>query len=366
MSKNPAKAASLKTDFNEIQENPSVSSHGMALYSPYIHIRDANWLKAALLYWEGIRRIVPDPPYNLLDDSRIALAVQEGLVKRTSPEPYRAGAADRFRRQMLPMAQNKSKGAEQLWRLVREVPRTDLFEVHPEKIDPGLRDWMSFEKLAEQADVEFIMAPEVATTYMTCLTAEMSQKIGAPPVTDQKASEQIGQFVLFGQTAAEAAVPKESLQVLQLQLPFPTPQSLNHVTMEYILKFREDFSSERRALRNTLEKALKNAPTIEDTNQLNDLLRDLERQIAESLTEQRKKLKETAVINGALSLTVPTGIAGALKALAALPLEPFSLGIGCGALLTAAWWGKYQQDKQKVVSVCPYHYFLTLEKNFPQ
>jgi hypothetical protein len=31
----------------------------IALYYPYIHIRDDNWLKAAALYWPRIARLAP-------------------------------------------------------------------------------------------------------------------------------------------------------------------------------------------------------------------------------------------------------------------------------------------------------------------
>lgn len=30
-----------------------------ALYFPYVHIRDDEWLKAAALYWPSVRRLVP-------------------------------------------------------------------------------------------------------------------------------------------------------------------------------------------------------------------------------------------------------------------------------------------------------------------
>jgi hypothetical protein len=35
-------------------------SIGTALYYPYIHLRDVNDIKSALLYWDRVRRIVPD------------------------------------------------------------------------------------------------------------------------------------------------------------------------------------------------------------------------------------------------------------------------------------------------------------------
>ncbi len=32
---------------------------GKAFYYPYIEIQDINWLKQALLYWDGLRRMLP-------------------------------------------------------------------------------------------------------------------------------------------------------------------------------------------------------------------------------------------------------------------------------------------------------------------
>jgi hypothetical protein len=32
---------------------------GTTLYYPFIHPRDANHLKAAMVYWDRVRRIVP-------------------------------------------------------------------------------------------------------------------------------------------------------------------------------------------------------------------------------------------------------------------------------------------------------------------
>ena len=33
---------------------------GSALYYPYIHIRSLDHIKASLIYWDRVRRIVPD------------------------------------------------------------------------------------------------------------------------------------------------------------------------------------------------------------------------------------------------------------------------------------------------------------------
>jgi hypothetical protein len=34
--------------------------YGFALYYPYIHFHDVNWIKTAVLYYDGLKRIVPE------------------------------------------------------------------------------------------------------------------------------------------------------------------------------------------------------------------------------------------------------------------------------------------------------------------
>jgi hypothetical protein len=42
-----------------------------ALYYPYIHFRDVNWLKATLLCFPQVRRMVP-PEFSLNDSPEVA------------------------------------------------------------------------------------------------------------------------------------------------------------------------------------------------------------------------------------------------------------------------------------------------------
>ena len=72
---------------NTIQE----SSFGKALYYPYIQIQDSNWLKLSLLYFDGIRRIIPSY-ISPQDSPAIRRVVDEGLLEATTPEAYRDAA----------------------------------------------------------------------------------------------------------------------------------------------------------------------------------------------------------------------------------------------------------------------------------
>lgn len=76
---------------------------GVALYYPYIHVRNEHWLKMALLYWDSIRRIVPrnfKPEHDEKYGS--TQAVKEGLIQSTPPDAYVKAAAERFRTTILP------------------------------------------------------------------------------------------------------------------------------------------------------------------------------------------------------------------------------------------------------------------------
>src|SRR6185503_1501474 len=68
-----------------------------ALYYPHIQFRSLGWIKAALLYWEGVKRIVPeglDPK----DPPEVLELLAEGLIENVAPsEALRAQAARRFR-----------------------------------------------------------------------------------------------------------------------------------------------------------------------------------------------------------------------------------------------------------------------------
>ena len=64
-------------------------SSGVSLYYPYIHISEEGWLKRSLLYWDRVRRIVPDG-FEPSDDRDCYDAKQAELLVATWPTPYLA------------------------------------------------------------------------------------------------------------------------------------------------------------------------------------------------------------------------------------------------------------------------------------
>lgn len=131
----------------------ALSSSPFALYYPHTEIRDQNWLKAALLYWDGgVRRIVPEgyaPP----DAPAVLEASNDELVKNVSPADYLNEATVLFDERLDAMLHETSAEASAPHGEYVDV-RSDAYEpdtssaasaltldaMHWEKMSPALRD----------------------------------------------------------------------------------------------------------------------------------------------------------------------------------------------------------------------------------
>ena len=58
----------------------------IALFYPYIHFQDDNWLKASALYWDKMGRIVPYSYETVRDSDTVkALANELGYIENFNP-----------------------------------------------------------------------------------------------------------------------------------------------------------------------------------------------------------------------------------------------------------------------------------------
>lgn len=354
----------------------ATAEHGGALYYPHVHVRDATWLKQALLYWDFVRRIVPDGPVEDADD--IAPAVSENLLRDTPPYGYVAGAAERFKTKIVAaVAHDRPSERNHIWHALREFlgNQNSMMYLHPDKIDPALREWLLFTRLAEKEDIEFVAKWEVGAAYMLCLATEISSKIGAPVVTDNPLLDECAQYVQFGlypgqsssdwvqQTPAVLGAGR-SLRV-SVRLPLPSRAELAHTDWKEILKFQQRTDTSRRAFRKFADDIAKRLARVDDANALRDLMSDQNKQIAEAIEARTRALDNfrTVALGTALTMSIPTGILGklavaALGAFAAPPIAATGLAV---AGLT--WWGKTRGDAARVAAM-PGHYVFEMNKFF--
>lgn len=81
-------------------------STGRTLYYPFIHPWKTDHLKAALIYWDRVRRIVPDAvtygDYAMDDDDDLKTLADRRLLVATRPEPYEDSASTVFFQHLQP------------------------------------------------------------------------------------------------------------------------------------------------------------------------------------------------------------------------------------------------------------------------
>ncbi len=345
-------------------------SFGKALYFPYIHFQDENWLKHSLLYWDGIKRIVPRsfPPN---DNDGIRRLVNESLIENVDPTsgstPYTQGAAAEF----IPTIKDlKSRRQGHLGRgtniSTQVAQRGDYALVHVEKMDQKvIRALQKSDLIKEQGDW-VSMDADLAGYYLLCLAAHISEKQNAPLLSDSFEMETGGTF--FQHSRIKPRVKPQdndlSFRLARMVLPVPRPENLSGIAMEQIVKFHRQFEAERMQFRTAIEGAAQGAAGLTDPTAIRDFLEEKKKTIATALKDQRKTVEElrVGVVDSLLSVSVPGAVAGTMTG-----FDPISMAIGAGAGLAVSmisWFTKARGEKRKTIRDCDWHYLLRLEEHF--
>lgn len=343
------------------------SSFGKALYYPYIHIQNENWLKLALLYFDGIRRIVPQ--YADLHDSPVVReVVDRGLLEKTFPESYREAAENKFREDFLPLLEQEKTEASMVLEQATQTfskNRVSTSFLHLEKMTHKLCMHLEALGLARKDGDWLEVDSNVAGSYMMCLATVMSSKIQAPLVTDTPEYKGLGEYLSFGQIPKKASEEPHSI-LFQLGIDFPDFQSLEDVPISRILHFHEHHRDERRRFRQTIEAIMKAANESNDPIALEDRLSEQRGEIESALRDHRRTLDELNVrfLGSLLSVSAPTAIATA-AGLAIPPVATVLTGVGVAVSLVK-WWAEVRGSQREAVKKTPWHYLLSVQKFTPK
>lgn len=340
-------------------------SSGVSLYYPYIHISEEGWLKRSLLYWDRVRRIVPDG-FEPNDNSDCYNAKQAELLIATSPTPYLSETAQRFRAKIPALVEEITRRAESFEVDDPEVAARDYDRrIHIEKMETWLRSFLVERELVQIEGKWIVSHPDIADWYMTCLATVMSETIGSPVVTDLRKTNAVGEYFAHANPGSGEEHADRGVAMLRLHIPFPNTEALARVPFSEILDFRENYSDERWNLREAIEELMKDVPTISDENNLRDHLHDKQARLDKALRDQRKAADRfyAKTIPSLLQISAPTGVLALAGRLGAPPLTLTALGAGTVALLALAWWAKFM-DEEAAVKAQPYQYLLSLEERF--
>lgn len=334
---------------------------GTTLYYPYIHPREAGHLKAALMYWDRVRRIVPDSVTHgrrvMDDDADCQLLADSGLLLPTRPQQYEDAAAQRFFAHLEP----KSTAFRVTPGLARQFAAENR-GIHIEKIGWSALGKLQNLGLAHRFGDWVAMRDEVGAFYMFCLASEMSQRMSAPLMTDSSRGAKIGEALLFEPDGKCSS----SETLVELGLSLPSPAELEHVPTRDIVKFSNTRAAERGQFRAAVEGILNVAREIEDPNAIDDYLSQQRVQMRSAVTNLRKCIDEihAGTVGAAARITVP---AGASAAIAILPISKTAAAILAAAGLTVGAISCYAETRGKLRTArtaSPYHYLLSVSRRF--
>lgn len=346
-------------------------SFGKALYFPYIHFRDEEWLKHALLYWDCIKRIVPRS-YQAHDSNDVRMLADAGAIQSVDPlsgkTPYAVGAANEFipvMNSLMEKRGNLHRGAQVTNRVKRNAPEV---LVHVQKMDERVIRLLVTSELADRCGDWFAMDGALAGYYMLCLAAHIGEKQRTPLLSDSYEMETGGTFFQYSRSLVDLNEQRDvdtGFHLAKMVMPIPHPRQLNTVSIRKLLKFRDKYESERMQFRRSIEEIAKSAASLDDPDAVKDFFEEKKKTIENEITGQEKRLDDLGV-DTAFSLTcisVPTVFVAATK----LFTNPVSVAIMAGAGLAYSvvnLYSKRRVKKRKAIRNCDWHYLLTLRRKF--
>jgi hypothetical protein len=342
-----------------------MTSPNTVLYYPGYHMQ-TSWLKAALLYWDGIARIVPNEISEHVDDylRDFQMLADHKAVLNLPPDAYVDEAAKKFDDYLVPLFEWDAETTYDAKHL-KEI-LANYINIHPAKLKPMLqRDLREFSARSRQ-DGYLAVPSHVGGPYMMCLGSVMSDRTGFPLVTDNRDFEAMGEYLSFG--TGQKAVDDEPhyKALLHLGIRLPSPRDLENVSLESLLKFRKKREGERVEMRDAVSKLMEAASKIEDSNSVGDFWEGHSRRVGQALKTYRDTMADIGLMDAGTLLTigVPTGVASAIAAVGGW-INPVVAGILSATALSvcaAGWWGQRRFRRRAASQECPWHYTLLMEK----
>jgi hypothetical protein len=354
----------------------------IGLYYPYIHFRDENWLKLALIYWSRIARIVPEGFSTRDSDSVRRVRGELGAV--IDSPPFSAGeevATDFI--EFVSAHANDLRGKYGIrqsykWKIdehtaARAPEGTDphFGYIYHQKLGYELARLLSQEGLAvwgegrgASLDTRWIgVHPAIAGVYMTAMAEAIAANAGYGLLADDmvghvavgdRSVERLAELLLGEkfQSLPKSFLNPEVIAVIALQTVLP--KDLSAVPISKIIELRKKFPAELADFQDwthTIHKKLtERTGGVRSPAALNEHLTVLEEQeIKPKLEQLRTHLRSLSIetVTGALSVKSPWNIAGTA---AAYFLSAPPLAVGGVALTAIPNLGKTRRDAQKAAS----------------
>jgi hypothetical protein len=331
-----------------------------ALYYPRVEFPSAGWVKAALLYWDGLVRIVPDGQLPR-DPPEIRELVEARLIRDVSPAPFRGPASDVFAPRLEDLLQSrKGKPLEDEWCAGGSDDDTAQL-VHLTQLEHGLTRELEARKLLTAAGQWGRMSPAVARLFQITMAIEAAQQLYAAPVTDSPACDAASTYFSVAKVAADPrAVPPDGLRFARLHLPFPAPQTVEAIPIGTILELRSKYWETRRALRETIQQRAGEIAALPSQEAIRRHVEGFARELCGELEIQRAQLRASRVKDVWTVIGVSAPVTAASTAAVASPATVLAAAgtFGTVSIGLLDWYHHRGMRKRNEES-----YLLTLQRS---
>jgi Family of unknown function (DUF6236) len=360
-------------------EKPGAVTYS-ALYYPFIHFKDDNWLKLCALYWDKMGRIVPSGYKTEDSDTVRALgdfieildpdwATPEcGKIFVDFIEEYGSRLRERFGIDKLNEWPKLPPGRKAPPAGGRVGHDDRLGYIFYEKMTDDLRTKLVDSGVAVEVpgpeDKKWIaMHPTLADVYMTALADQLAGERGFCPLTDEILDhiavsgctvERLAQVLIPDVDLVKDKENDKEVEMLAASVALQSvlPRDLDQLPVDRILEFRSNYPFERSAFQKLIADFLEPREWLNEIKNRRDLIARLESEYEKTLKpkldELRQKLHDVRIdtIYGCFNakLLLPSLAPKAAAALG-MAIEPIT-----AAALGFAWVTiPILRDKRKVM-----------------
>lgn len=332
-----------------------------ALYYPSMEFRNTAWLKGMLLFWDGIRRIVPES-YTPNDVDEVKPFLEAEIIKSIDPREDAAKIADEFRNKL-----EKQYTAAALSYMERPEDHERYYKIHPDKVDSRLRDLLSAKEISKATKDWLNVSEEFGRYYMLYLSNSVAESRGLAKITDSKEAWAASTYFDYEGEIDPDTPFEENNQVITLMLRDFIPANIHTIPAKSILSFREKYRSERRRFLESIKSYIAKISDISDPQVIEDAVNEYKKDVEDSIKDFRESLRSLKFTSLAgikvIAFPLSTNVIHWLG-MCTYEYQVISTAVAGLALGLLTSYREYKEKRKALIKECDYSYIYFLDNTF--
>jgi hypothetical protein len=312
------------------------------LYFPFIEFQSLEWLKATLLVWDHVYRIVPSG-YSPNDNAEIKEAIQAGRIRNIQLERQDTQDAYQTFTDIIRNAQFVPAGLES----------EDVERIHRDKIDDRLYPILEQQANAFRQEEWVNVSKEFGRGYMFQLADIVASRRGLTKATsDSDAWVTSHYFSHEGNVGEMVYDASASRQLCYFNFKGVIPLSVKQCRMKDIASFSDKHRDERKLFRQRVSAFLGQLEACESESHLGDIIHDYWIDLIRAKEDFRKSMSfaGTGGLHALFTVAVPVAatVLGTIGTLTSNPaLMEMAVAMGFGSVAALAENRKRREDTAK-------------------